>query len=205
MTKALLTKILIGVFATGTVGTVGLVVASKVPATAQYIEQVPVLQEYVDLVTFTEKEEGLTEEEFEFIMNIDEKFYIPKYTAVYEKYNLPVPPDFNSPNYGLYPYSTLEEFAIATDKDPSLLERNQAKNQEIDAIMREGQSIEHELIQRMNKKQKQELGKKRLNGKTYEEVYEETKNTSQQLEEQIKKEQEQMEQMQKQYELQQAQ
>ena len=71
--------------------------------------------------------------------------------------------------------------------------------------MREGQSIEHELIQRMNKKQKQELGKKRLNGKTYEEVYEETKNTSQQLEEQIKKEQEQMEQMQKQYELQQAQ
>ena len=63
MTKALLTKILIGVFATGTVGTVGLVVASKVPATAQYIEQVPVLQEYVDLVTFTEKEEGLTEEE----------------------------------------------------------------------------------------------------------------------------------------------
>ena len=44
MTKTLLTKIVIGVLATGTVGTVGLVVASKVPATAQYIEQVPVLQ-----------------------------------------------------------------------------------------------------------------------------------------------------------------
>ena len=38
MTKTLLTKIVIGVLATSTVGTVGLVVASKVPVTAPVVK-----------------------------------------------------------------------------------------------------------------------------------------------------------------------
>lgn len=193
MAKTLLTKIVIGVLATGIIGTVGLVVASKIPVTAQYIEQVPVLQEYVDIVTFNVKKDGLSDEEFDFIMNIDERFYIPKYTAVYEKYNLPVPPDLYSPTATYYPYSNFEEWAIATAEDPSFLEKCQAVSQEKGEILREGQELEHNLIQRMNRKQKQQLGEKRMKGITYEDV----KNTSQ---EQIQREQEQIEQIQKEYE-----
>lgn len=61
MTKTLLTKIVIGVLATGTVGTVGLVVASKIPATAETIKSIPVVGQYIDVVTFNK---GLSDEEF---------------------------------------------------------------------------------------------------------------------------------------------
>lgn len=67
MTKTLLTKIVIGVLATGTVGTVGLVVASKNPATAETVKSVPVVGQYIDVVTFNK---GLNEEEFNQLMEI---------------------------------------------------------------------------------------------------------------------------------------
>lgn len=66
MTKTLLTKIIIGVLATGTVGTVGLVVASKNPTTAQAVKSVPVIAKYVDIVTFNK---GLNEDEFKIFMD----------------------------------------------------------------------------------------------------------------------------------------
>ncbi len=66
MTKTLLTKIIIGVLATGTVGTVGLVVASKNPTTAQAVKSVPVIAKYVDIVTFNK---GLNEDEFKAFMD----------------------------------------------------------------------------------------------------------------------------------------
>lgn len=61
MTKTLLTKIVIGVLATGTVGTVSLVVASKNPATAEKVKSIPIVGQYVDVVTFNK---GLSDEEF---------------------------------------------------------------------------------------------------------------------------------------------
>lgn len=66
MTKTLLTKIVIGVLATGTVGTVGLVVASKNPSTTETVKSVPVIAKYVDIVTFNK---GLNEEEFKSFMD----------------------------------------------------------------------------------------------------------------------------------------
>lgn len=66
MTKTLLTKIVIGVLATGTVGTVGLVVASKNPTTSQAVKSVPAIAKYVDIVTFNK---GLNEEEFKAFMD----------------------------------------------------------------------------------------------------------------------------------------
>lgn len=69
MTKTLLTKIVIGVLATGTVGTVGLVVASKVPVTAPVVKSIPVVGQYIDVVTFNK---GLNDEEFNKLMNFEE-------------------------------------------------------------------------------------------------------------------------------------
>ena len=67
MTKALLTKIIIGVFATGTVGTVGLVVASKNPLTSQAVKSVPAIAKYVDIVTFNK---GLSDEELTKVLDV---------------------------------------------------------------------------------------------------------------------------------------
>ena len=85
MTKTLLTKIVIGVLATGTVGTVGLVVASKIPATAETIKSIPVVGQYIDVVTFNQ---GLSDEEFDLIMNFDEKYYEPKSKELRAKYGI---------------------------------------------------------------------------------------------------------------------
>lgn len=92
MTKTLLTKIVIGVLATGTVGTVGLVVASKVPATSQAVKSVPAIAKYVDIVTFNK---GLNEEEFKAFMDRAKYLEEPKIKewkeqhGIYNSYNNP--------------------------------------------------------------------------------------------------------------------
>lgn len=92
MTKTLLTKIVIGVLATGTVGTVGLVVASKVPVTSQAVKSVPTIAKYVDIVTFNK---GLSDEELTKVLDRDKYFYEPRIIewkeqhGIYNNYNNP--------------------------------------------------------------------------------------------------------------------
>lgn len=92
MTKTLLTKIVIGVLATATVGTVGLVVASKVPVTSQAVKSVPAIAKYVDIVTFNK---GLSDEELTKVLDRDKYFYEPRIIewkeqhGIYNNYNNP--------------------------------------------------------------------------------------------------------------------
>ncbi len=176
MTKTLLTKIVIGVLATGTVGTVGLVVASRIPATAETIKSIPVVGQYIDVVTFNQ---GLSDEEFDLIMNFDEKYYEPKSKELRAKYGI---------DESVNKITTAVELADIIENNPELWNRMQAlqNSGEMEKMRLEGQKLEHELIQRMNSKQKQQLDKKRMNGMTYDDV----KGISQQLEQQIQKEQE---------------
>ena len=176
MTKTLLTKIVIGVLATGTVGTVGLVVASKNPVTAPVVKSIPVVGQYIDVVTFNQ---GLSDEEFDLIMNFDEKYYEPKSKELRAKYGI---------DESVSKITTAVELADIIENNPELWNRMQAlqNSGEMEKMRLEGQKLEHELIQRMNSKQKQQLDKKRMNGMTYDDV----KGISQQLEQQIQKEQE---------------
>lgn len=93
MTKALLTKILIGVFATGTVGTVGLVVASKNPVTTQAVKSVPVIAKYVDIVTFNK---GLSEDELKKVLDRGKYFYEPRIKEWKEQHG--INNDYNNPD-----------------------------------------------------------------------------------------------------------
>lgn len=92
MTKTLLTKILIGLLATGTVGTVGLVVASKIPVTSQAVKSVPALAKYVDIVTFNK---GLSDEELTKVLDRAKYFGEPmvkewkEQHGIYNDYNNP--------------------------------------------------------------------------------------------------------------------
>ena len=120
MTKALLTKIVIGVLATGTVGTVGLVVASKNPVTSQVVKSVPAIAKYVDIVTFNK---GLSDEELTKVLDRAKYFYEPRIIewkeqhGIYNNYNNPdIYSNFeiiygdNSPAETLALDSVMEEF-----------------------------------------------------------------------------------------------
>lgn len=90
MTKTLLTKIIIGILATGTVGTVGLVVASKIPVTSQVVKSVPAIAKYVDIVTFNK---GLSDEELTKVLDRAKYFGEPmikewkEQHGIYNDYN----------------------------------------------------------------------------------------------------------------------
>ncbi len=103
MTKALLTKIVISVLATGTVGTVGLVVASKNSLTSQAVKSVPAIAKYVDIVTFNK---GLSDEELTKVLDRDKYFYEPRIKewkeqhGIYNDYNNPAIYSMNQMIYG---------------------------------------------------------------------------------------------------------
>lgn len=103
MTKALLTKIVIGVLATGTVGTVGLVVASKNPLTSQAVKSVPAIAKYVDIVTFNK---GLSDEELTKVLDKGKYFCAPRIKewkeqhGIYNDYNDSDIYSFNQIIYG---------------------------------------------------------------------------------------------------------
>lgn len=92
LAKSLLTKILIGVLATVTVGTVGLVVASKIPVISQAVKSVPAIAKYVDIVTFNK---GLSDEELTKVLDRGKYFYEPRIKewkeqhGIYNDYNNP--------------------------------------------------------------------------------------------------------------------
>lgn len=109
MTKTLLTKIVIGVLATGTVGTVGLVVASKNPTTAQAVKSVPAIAKYVDIVTFNK---GLNEEEFKAFMDRAKYLEEPKIKEWKEQHG--IYNDYNNPD--LY---SIHQMTLGDIDDPS--------------------------------------------------------------------------------------
>lgn len=109
MTKTLLTKIVIGVLATGTVGTVGLVVASKNPTTAQSVKSVPAIAKYVDIVTFNK---GLNEEEFMEFMDRAKYLEEPKIKEWKEQHG--INNDYNNPDI----YS-IDQMTLGDINDPS--------------------------------------------------------------------------------------
>lgn len=100
MTKTLLTKIVIGVLATDTVGTVGLVVASKNPTTSQAVKSVPAIAKYVDIVTFNK---GLSDEELIKVLDRGKYFYEPRIKEWKEQHG--IYNDYNNPD--IYSFSQM--------------------------------------------------------------------------------------------------
>lgn len=145
MTKALLTKILIGVFATGTVGTVGLVVASKTPVTSQAVKSVPAIAKYVDIVTFNK---GLSDEELTKVLDKDKYFYEPRIKEWKEQHG--IYNDYNNP--AIY---SIDQMINGDNKYPNTELSNEFNNWYNEVLVKDVNKIMQDAMSRATSEQAQ--------------------------------------------------